>query len=115
MRSLVVVLLLVGACRAKSSDGAPCGAVAGRFFTLAREDLARATVDPATRRAVTDQLPAMRDSLVQACVDGAWTPQARDCLVNAVTHTAFEECERQLTETQRSALDRAAQGAPPSP
>ncbi|MDB4952876.1 MAG: hypothetical protein JWO36_445 [Myxococcales bacterium] len=107
MRSLVVVILLVSGagCRAKSSEGAPCGTVAGRFFTIAREELSRATVDPATRRAVTDQLPAMRDSLAQACVDGAWPPAIRDCLVNAATHVAFEACERQLTEAQRRVLE----------
>ena len=51
----------------QGDDDAPCGAVASRLFTLAREDLAKATVDPATRRAVADQLPAMRDSLTQIC------------------------------------------------
>jgi hypothetical protein len=115
MRSLVVALLILGACRAKSNDGAPCGTVAGRFFTIAHEDLARATIDPATRRAVTDQLPAMRDSLVTACADGKWSGQVRDCLVNAATHVAFEACEQQLTDDQRRALDRAARGETPSP
>ena len=108
LNQLVVVLLLAGACRAKANEGAPCGMVAGRFLSLAREDLARATVDPSTQRAVTDQLPAMRDSLAQACADGAWSPQVRDCLVNAATHVAFQACEQQLTEAQRRVLEAGA-------
>jgi len=65
MRSLVVVAICLAnlaACSGKK-DEASCGAVATRLFTLAREDLGSAKVDPATRRAVEDQLPAMRDAL----------------------------------------------------
>src|SRR5690242_19105442 len=63
--------LLGAACRGPARDpGPPCSAVAARFLDIARTDLDRAVRDgasAATRRAVEDQLPAMRDSLTQAC------------------------------------------------
>ena len=111
-RALFVLALatLAGpACRKATSD-APCGAVASRLFTLAREDLAKATVDPVTRRAVADQLPAMRDSLTQICTDGNWSTQVRNCMVSAADHAALQICQQQLTDEQRRALDLAARG-----
>jgi hypothetical protein len=115
MRSLVAVLLLAAACHGKAKDGPPCATVAGRFFAIAHDDLGKATVDPAVRRAVADQLPAMRDALAQACTDGGWSAQVRDCMVKAGTHVAFEACEQGLTDAQRHALDSAARGETPSP
>ena len=111
-RLLVVCALLAtaGACKRKPNDGAPCGAVAGRMFNLATEDLGKATVEPTVRRAVADQLPAMRDSLTQACTDHAWSAAARDCMANAVDHKAFGACQQQLTDDQRAKLDQAARG-----
>lgn len=105
---LVLVLLLV-ACHGKS-DAPPCGAVAGQFFRFATDDLAKATVDAQVRRAVTEQLPAMRDSLAIACSDGAWSAAVRTCMANAADHAAFQACESQLTDDQHKALDRAALG-----
>ena len=64
------------------------------------------------RRAVTVQLPAMRDSLVHVCTEGAWSAAVRTCLVAASDRTAFEACEQQLTEDQRRALDRSTRGEP---
>src|SRR5690606_28118881 len=80
MRWLLVAVLVCAGCGRKKDD-ARCDAVATRLFTLAREDLAKATVDPATRGAVADQLPAMRDALKQACSDGKWSTQLRNCTV----------------------------------
>lgn len=108
MRRFAVILVF--ACRAKASDGPPCGTVGGRFFTLASGDLANATVDPATRRAVADRLPAMRDALGQACTDGAWSAAVRACMVDAPDHVALQACEQQLTDDQRRGLDHAARG-----
>ena len=105
----------VAACRG-SSDAAPsCGAVAAHFMYLAEEDLAKASVDDASRRAVRAQLPAMRDSLATACADSQWTEQVRRCLHATRDHVSFETCEQQLTEAQRRALDRAARGETDSP
>ena len=107
---LFVVALLCAACHGKADEGAPCGAVANRFYTLAREDLAKATVDPTTRRAVADQLPAMRDSLTQICKDGKWATQVRNCMVSAGDNVALQACQAQLTDEQRRGLDRATAG-----
>lgn len=108
---------LAGAgCRGRASDPAPpCSAVTARFLDIARTDLGQAGqaqggVDPATRRAVEDQLPAMRDSLAQACSDGRWSAAVRTCLVAARDHVGFEACEQQLTDDQRRDLDRANRG-----
>jgi len=106
--------LTLAACNRKRADDAPCATVGARLFTLASDDLAKATVEPATRRAVSDQLPAMRDALVAACTDGAWPAAARTCMANAVDHGAFQTCQQQLTDAQRQALDRASRGETPS-
>ena len=111
----LAVVLPGAACRGQVSDpGPPCSAVAARFLDIARTDLARAVrdgiADP-TRRAVEDQLPAMRDSLAQACADGRWSAAVRGCLVAASDHVGFEACEQQLTDDQRRDLDRANRGA----
>jgi hypothetical protein len=120
----VAALGLAGAaCRGQASDPAPpCSAVAARFLDIARTDLGQAGqatgqvgLDPATRRAVEDQLPAMRDSLAQACSDGRWSAAVRTCLVAAHDHVGFEACEQQLTDDQRRDLDRANRGATGSP
>jgi hypothetical protein len=109
MRCLLLVGLLAIGCGGKKDD-ATCGAVASRLFALAREDLARAKLDPATRRAVADQLPAMRDALTQVCTDGKWTTQVRNCMVSSGDHLALQACQQQLTDEQRRALDRAQAG-----
>jgi hypothetical protein len=109
MRRLVLVVVVVGACRGKADD-VPCPSVASRFFMIARDDLAKATVDPTTRRMVSDQLPAMRDALAEICSDGGWSLDVRRCLANAADHVAFEACEQQLTDAQRHKLDKATRG-----
>jgi hypothetical protein len=123
-RALVAALglaigLLGAACRGRARDPAPpCSAVAARFLDIARTDLGRAMqggIADATRRAVEDQLPAMRDSLAQACADGRWSADVRSCLVAASDHGGFEACEQQLTDDQRRDLDRANRGATGSP
>ena len=128
MHRILVLAVVATACHAKS-NAPPCGTVAGQFFKLASDDLGSASVDEpgsarrgsaaegqrgviddATRRAVAEQLPAMRDSLAIACSDGAWSPAVRTCMVGAPDHAAFQACEHQLTDDQRKALDRAADG-----
>jgi hypothetical protein len=102
-------------CRRAADAAPPCGAVGTRFTDLARYDLSQARVDDVTARAFTEQLPAMRDALVQACSDGKWPAAVRTCLVQAGDHAGFETCEHQLTDEQRRDLDRANRGssAPP--
>ena len=109
MRRFLLVVVLAAGCGHKK-DEASCGAVATRLFTLAREDLGSAKVDPATRRAVADQLPAMRDALTQICTDGKWSTQVRNCMVSAGDHLALQACQQHLTDEQRRALDRATTG-----
>jgi hypothetical protein len=101
---LLAVLLLACACRGKPSASAPCDAVATRRYTLAEAALGSATVDPATRHLLDEQLPAMRDALATACRDGAWSPAIRDCMVQAPDPAAFQACELKLTDDQRRAL-----------
>ncbi len=102
-------ILISAGCHGKT-DAPPCATVAGQFSRLATEDLAKAAVDAPTRRAVVEQLPAMRDALSHACSDGAWSPAVRTCMVAAGDHVALQACEQQLTDDQRKALDRAARG-----
>jgi len=108
--SIVFALLLAVACKRDPNAAPPCGAVGARLFVLARADLDRdqARYDEASRRLVLDQLPAMRDSLVNACTDTKWSDAVRRCLVDAVDHLAFEACQQQLTDSQRQALERSA-------
>lgn len=101
------LLILIGACRAR--PGAPtCEAVAGQFYALARADLGSATVDPGTHRAVSEQLPAMRDALRDACKDGAWSADVRSCMATARDHAAMQSCEQKLSDAQRAALEKPA-------
>src|SRR5262245_66113521 len=103
IRCAVLAVLVLGglACRGNAGDAAPsCTAVAARFVDIARHELANAKLDDASARAVTDQLPAMRDSLAQACTDGGWGVGPRQCLVRASDHAGFEACEQQLTDEQ---------------
>jgi hypothetical protein len=109
----LALLVLLVACHARASDGPPCSAVAGSFFLIARGELEHAAVPDDVRRAVTEQLPAMRDSLAQLCTDGAWSAAARQCVVQAADHAALQACEAQLTADQRAALDDAQRSARP--
>lgn len=99
-------------CARRGDTGPPCSAVAAKFVQIARHDLDGAKVGDAIRHAVTDQLPAMRDALVQACTEGTWSAAVRNCLVLANDHIAFETCEQQLTDEQRRDLDRGTRGIP---
>ena len=115
LAAALAVLLAGGACR-RDPDAAPsCGAVAAHFMKVAQDDLDRAAVDAAARRAVLAQLPAMRDALAAACADTRWTEQVRRCLHAAGDHVGFETCQQALTEAQRRALDRAARGETDAP
>ena len=83
-----------------------------KLIVLARADTDRdfaATKDEDTRRLVLDQLPAMRDALVNACTDTKWSEAVRRCLVDAADHLAFEACQQQLTDAQRQSLERSSQ------
>ena len=107
----IAIVVLFVACRGTGGDAAPpCGAVAAKFVDIAKYELASARPDDATQRAVSDQLPAMRDALAQACADGKWSAETRKCLVRANDHVGFESCEQQLTDGQRGDLDRASRG-----
>jgi hypothetical protein len=68
-------------------------------------------LDDAIRRAVTEQLPAMRDSLTRLCTEGAWSSPARECMVHAADHAGLQACESQLSADQRATLDQPS--APP--
>ena len=114
MRAAILVFL--AACHGGAGDAAPpCSAVAARFVEIAKHDLETAKVEAATSRAVTEQLPAMRDMLAQACTEGKWTGATRSCLVHANDHGGFETCEQQLTDEQRRDLDRATRGTSDTP
>ena len=110
--TLCVAITGLGGCDRRADDGPPCSAVAAKFLDVARYDLSNAKLDEATAHAVADQLPAMRDSLAQACSDGRWSAQVRRCLAQANDHVAFEACEQQLTDEQRRALDRVTRSNP---
>lgn len=106
------VLASTAACKRTADTAPPCDAVGATFLVLAKDDLARKQPDEALRRSVEDQLPAMRDSIVFACSETAWSAAVRTCLVAATDHHAFEACEQQLTDAQRTALARSARGEP---
>jgi len=110
MPRLILAVLLAAGCRGGATTGATCETVAGAFQTMAKSELAAAKVDDATRRAVADQIPAMRDALVAVCKDGAWSAQVRDCMAKAPDHAALQACESALTDEQRRAIDKATRG-----
>lgn len=114
---LSIVIALAGACGHASDAEPPCGVAAGRLFTLARDALAATPVDDATRRQVSDQLPAMRDALAEVCARDHWAPAVRACLARATDNAAFQACEKDLTDAQRAGLEQTATpvGAPATP
>jgi hypothetical protein len=102
---LLITISLLAACGPKPT-APPCEAIGTKFVVLAKFDLEQAKLDDDTRRLIQDQIPAMRDSLVNACKDGKWEPAVRTCMAESVDHQSFESCERALTPTQRNALER---------
>lgn len=102
----MLLLIALVACKRDPNAPPPCGAVGAKLMVLARADLEKGAHDEATRRAVADQLPAMRDSLVNACTDTKWSDAVRRCLVDATDHLAFANCQQQLTDAQRQALTK---------
>lgn len=110
VRALLVLVLATGGCK-RNADAPPCGAVGATFFALSKDRLMHSTLDSDhdLRRAVEDQLPAMRDSIVHACTETKWSAAVRKCLVEAKDHVAFQACEQQLSDAQRQALDRSGE------
>ena len=106
--SILLAALLLTACKRDPNAAPPCGAVGAKLFVLASADLEKTKATEDTRRAVMDQLPAMRDSLVNACTETKWSDAVRRCLVDATDHLAFETCQQQLTDAQRQALGSAS-------
>jgi hypothetical protein len=102
---LLITISLLAAC-GEQRGAPPCEAVGTKFVVLAKFDLDKETLDDDTRRLIRDQIPAMRDSLVNACKDGKWEPAVRTCMAESIDHHSFESCERALTPTQRNALER---------
>lgn len=84
----------------------PCEGVGAKLVALAKADLAQAHLDDESHRLVIDQIPAMRDSLVNACKESEWAPAVRACMVDSIDHDSFELCEVALTPAQRNALER---------
>ena len=103
MRTLPILLVL--GC-GSSTAPPPCSAVGAKLVVLVQRDLEAVKLDDETRRLVIDQLPAMRDQLVNACTDSKWDPAVRSCMVDATDHAGFENCEGALNATQRDALER---------
>lgn len=103
---VVSIALLLAACKRDPAAAPPCSAIGAKLFVLARADLDKSPHEDATRRAVLDQLPAMRDALVNACTDTKWSDAVRRCLLDATDHLAFAACQQQLTDAQRQALAR---------
>lgn len=106
----LAALLALGACRRGSADAPPCAAVGAKFLLLTKDSLTKSTIGEDMRRGVLESLPAMRDSIVTVCIESTWSAAVRKCLVDANDHLAFEACEQQLTDAQRSALDRHSRG-----
>jgi hypothetical protein len=110
LRTAIVACCFVLGCKS-DPNAPPCEVAGAKFMMIARGELAKLTghsdtVD-ATRRAVHDQLPAMRDSLVNACKESNWAAPVRKCLSDAPSHVVFEGCLRDLSPEQRAALDKS--------
>lgn len=104
--AFVIVGIAATACRGSTAEAPTCETVGTNFVVLAKRDLDAGKIDDDTRRLVLDQLPAMRDNLVNSCKDHAWAPAVRTCLAGAIDHAALEQCQTGLTADQRNALER---------
>jgi len=99
-----LALVLLAACKPAPDPGAPCSTVATRFVHVAERQLGSGS--DAVRSAARAQLPALHAHLTAVCTDGKWSAAVRDCMVRADDQTAQLDCERQMTDEQRAALDR---------
>lgn len=100
----VTAVAALTACKKGDPSVPACSAVGANFVTIVHASTQKTSLDEATRRALEAQLPAMRDSLVEQCTEGAWSAEVRRCLVQANDNLAFEACEQQLSDAQRQRL-----------
>lgn len=107
-RLVIVALGLAAAACGKAADAPSCEAAGAKLVVLAQASVTSAKVDDEVRGHLADQLPAMRDALVEACKESDWAPAVRRCLVDAIDPAAFEQCQHALTAAQRDRLVRGA-------
>ncbi len=115
--ALVLVLLAaVGCGKGKQGAGDSCDAVGANFLALSQRQLdeARAAkqVDDQTHASVGGHLPAIRDAMVRACKDNAWTVETRGCFARANDDATMSACYQAMPAEQRALLEKASAGEP---
>jgi hypothetical protein len=111
--ALVALAAPATACRRHGGggSGAPCTAAAGQFAQVARAELAaKHDLAPELRDGVAGLIAPMRDGMVRACREGAWTAESRDCFARADAEAAMKDCWNRLSDDQRAALARLEAG-----
>jgi hypothetical protein len=96
------------ACGRGATDGPTCRQAGARFDQLERAQLATAGLPEAERDRVAHLIAPMRDALIRACTEHAWTVAARTCFSDAGDRAGFYACESQLTPEQQARLAAAA-------
>jgi hypothetical protein len=110
MKRIAIAALLASACHrhTDAGPGAPCDAVGAQFALVARAELdAAKDLAPDVKDGAQGLVAPMRDGMVRACKDGAWSADARDCFAGAKDEHAMKACYAQLSADQRASLDRS--------
>jgi hypothetical protein len=111
---LGVLLAAAGCGKGKKGAGDTCDAVGANFLTLSHRQLDDARtakqVDDQTYASVSGHLPAIRDAMVRACKDNAWTVETRACFARATDDAAIKACYQAMPAEQRELLEKASAG-----
>ena len=111
---LGVLLAAAGCGKGKPGAGDSCAAVGAQFLALSHRQLddARAAkqVDDQTYASVAGHLPTIRDAMVRACKDDAWSGETRACFARAPDDAAIKACYQAMPAEQRELLEKASAG-----
>lgn len=112
------VLLAAAGCGKGTGKGSGdgCDPVGANFLTLSHRQLddARAAkqVDDQTYASIAGHLPAIRDAMVRACKESAWSVETRGCFANATSDAELAGCYQAMPAEQRELLEKSSAGAP---
>ena len=123
MRNVVLVALLLAACR--KEDAAPPPAVLGAVPFVAGSDACGKAIDhvvklqadmmasfpDAEAAKVTRIMNLVGARMAASCREMAWPTEATDCLRATKNVQEAEQCDGKMTADQRAARDRVGQAA----
>jgi hypothetical protein len=112
--AVIGLALTAPGCGKGKNAGATCDAVGARFLAVARKQLDDASkagdLEGETRTRIDNHIPAIRDAMVRACKENAWTAEVRACFASADDDGKMKACYQAMPPEQRALLEKAAAG-----